>query len=794
MQSLFSERPSRLRTVAPVMLIFGVVLACYWPALRGAPLWDDPAHITRPDLRSWSGLGRIWFELRATQQYYPVLHSAFWIEHRLWGDETPGYHLLNVLLHATSCCLLALVLRRLLHPDSAAEGHPGGPGDVPRGAEWLAALLFAVHPVCVESVAWISEQKNTLSVVFYLLAALAYLHFDAGRRRLAYGAATGCFLLALGTKSVTATLPAALLVVWWWQRGRLSWRRDVIPLLPWFAAALVSGLFTAWVERAYVGAEGARFDLSAGQRLLLAGRVLWFYLGKLVWPADLSFIYSRWDVPAVAAGWYGWLGAGLAVTAALWLIRRRARGPLAAWLLFAGSLFPALGFFNVYPFLFSYVADHFQYLADLGLLAAAAAGVTMLLARVPVRARLAGRILSGAALVVLAFQTHRQSALYINNETLSRAVIARNPQAWLAYQILGTTLAKSPGLQAEVIGCYEEALRLNPAYPDAHLGLAVELARLPGRRPEAIAHLERAVQLRPRYVEAHNNLGVELSRLPGRLPEAMAHFETALRLKPDFVEAHVNLADALAQLPGRLPDAMAHYEEALRLRPDYAKAHNDIGLALADTPGRLPDAVAHYEEALRLNPGYAEAHYNLANALARLPDRQLDAVAHYEQTLRLNPDSAEAHYNLANLLAFLPGRLSEALPHYREALRLKPDFAEAHANLANVLAQLPGRLPEALAHYDAALRINPNLAWVHFNLALHLSQISGRETEAIAQAEEALRIRPDYLEALNCLAILHARQGRLDEARANWEKALRFNPSYEEARQNLRLLERMAGR
>jgi protein O-mannosyl-transferase len=794
MQTLLSERPSRWRTTGLVGLIFGVVLACYWPAMHGALLWDDPAHVTRPELRSWAGLGRIW-EIGATQEYYPVLHSAFWLEWRVWGDSLFAYHLLNVALHAASCCLLALVLRRLwAAPVVAARAAPPADSGVPTGTEWLAALLFAVHPVCVESVAWITEQKNTLSLFFYLASALAYLNFTALRRRRWYCAALGLFLLALGAKTASVTLPASLLVVLWWKNGSLSWRRDVWPLIPWFVIAVGAGLLTVGVETKLVGAEGAPYAWSIVQRLLLAGRVIWFYVGKLAWPADLIFFYPHWDVPAVAATWWGYLAAAMAVTAVLWSIRRRYRGLFAGWLLFIGALFPVAGLFNVFAFIFSQVADHFQYMAVPSAAAVTAAGVTSLLARMPAGARLAGRVLCGSALFVLAVQAHRQSRLYIDNETLFQATVARNPQAWMAYQILGATLAKSPSRHAEAMACYQEVLRFNPDYPDAHVGLAVELAKLPGRSAEAVAHLERALQLRPHYVEAHNNLGVELAKLPGRLPDAMAHFEAALALKPGFAEAHVNLADALVQLPGRLPEAMAHYQEALRIRPDYAKAHHDFARALAELPGRLPDAVAHYEEALRLNPDYAEAHYNLANALARLPDRTLDAIGHYEQALRLNPNFAEVHYNLANILAFFPGRMSEALPHYLEALRLRPDFAEAHANLANVLAQLPGRLPEALAHYEAALQINPNLAWVHFNLALHLAQIPGREAEAITHGEEALRIRPDYPEALNCLAIVYARQGRPDKARANWEEALQLNPNFEEARQNLRILERMTKR
>ena len=195
-----------------------MAIAAYWPVFRAGFIWDDDAHVTRAELQSLHGLWRIWFDLGSTQQYYPVLHGAFWLEHRLWGDAPLGYHLANVLFHATSACLFALALRRLAAPGA-----------------WFAGFLFALHPVCVESVAWISEQKNTLSLVFYLLAAHAYLHFDARRARGQRGGAglyllaTGLFLLSLLSKTVTATLPAALLVVAWWRRGRLSWKGDLLP-------------------------------------------------------------------------------------------------------------------------------------------------------------------------------------------------------------------------------------------------------------------------------------------------------------------------------------------------------------------------------------------------------------------------------------------------------------------------------------------------------------------------------------------------------------------------------------
>jgi protein O-mannosyl-transferase len=674
-------RPPPWRRLAgawgPALLVFGLTFACYWPALRGTQLWDDSAHIIRADLRPLHGLVRIWTEFHATQQYYPVLYSAFWVEHRLWGDNTLGYHLLNVLLHATSCCLLALLLRRLW-------GATGGPAPaaarVPEGTEWLAALLLAVHPVCVESVAWISEQKNTLSLCFALSAALAYLTFASRRRRRWYFAATVLFFLALGSKTMSATLPAALLVVLWWRNGKLSWRDDVVPLLPWFFLAIGSGLITAWVEREYVGAQGVSFALTGGQRVLLAARIVWFYLGHAVWPGGLVFFYDRWNVVQDAPSWIVWLGLSLAITAALWAIRGRARGPLAAWLLFVGPLFPALGFFNVYPFLFSFVADHFQYLAMPGFAAAVAAGVGLRLARAPGWARIAGRVVAGAAVLGLAAESRQLSGDYLTNETLFGTTVARNPQAWMAWQILGTTFAKNPARRGEAMACFRKVLALDPNYPDAHVGLAVELARLPGGGPDAIAHYERALQLRPNYIEAHNNLGVELAKLPGRLPEAIAHYEAAVKLNPEFAEAHANLAAALAPLAGRLPEAVSHFEAVARLRPDSAIAHIDLANALALLPGRSADALAHYEAALRIEPNLAWLHLGLAMQLSQMPGREAEAITHVEEALRIKPDYPDALNALAIIHA-QQGQLEKARTYWEKALQIDPNFAPARQNL-----------------------------------------------------------------------------------------------------------------
>ena len=672
-----SPKAANRRDFVTFALVACAAFAAYVPALAGALLWDDSSHVTAPALRPVHGLWRIWFDLGATQQYYPLLHSAFWLEHRLWGDATLGYHLVNVALHALAACLVVLMMRRLALPGA-----------------WLAGLLFAVHPLCVEAVAWISEQKSTLSGVFYLAAALTYLRFDEDRRRGRYWTAFILFLCALASKTVTATLPAALLVLLWWRRGRLEWRRDVLPLVPWLAVGAVAGLFTAWVERTYIGANGGEFALSAVQRVLLVGRALWFYAGKAIWRAKLTFFYPRWQLDP--GSWTQWAfpAGALAAGMVLWRLAQVRRGPAAAYLTFVGTLFPALGFVNVFPFRYSWVADHFAYLALPAVVIPAAA----VLARRPLSTA-AGVILA----IVLAALTWRQSGDYRDAGTLYRATLRRNPDAWLAQNNLGNLVLESGGSREEAIAHFQAALRVNPQFWEAHLSLGNALAGVPGRLNNAIREFEAAARLAPEADRPHTNLGNALLEA-GRTQEAIAQLQIALRLEPASAEAHNDMGNALART-GRIGDAGEEYRAALRIDPDFAEAHNNLGRVLAQS-GRLPEAIAEFQTAIRIRPANAGAHSNLGIALAQ-SGRLQEAIAEYRTALRTQPDSAPAHNNLGFALAQMPGGLAEAVTEYREAVRLAPQFVDAHYNLAMALARMPGRQEEARAELEAVRRLRP---------------------------------------------------------------------------------------
>lgn len=563
-----------------VTLVVAVFLA-YLPAWHGGFIWNDKDYVTRAALQPLQGLFRIWFELGATEQYYPLLHSFFWLQHQLWGDAPTGYHLTALLLHTTAALLLVSILKRLALPGA-----------------WLAGFLFALHPICVESVAWISEQKNTLSLVLYLTAALLYLQFDKSRRPRWYLLASFVFALSLLSKTTVATLPAALLLVFWWKRGKIDLRRDVKPLAPWLIVGAGWGLFSAWVEKHYVGAHGAEFTLSLLERFLLAGRMVWFYVGKLLWPADLIFIYPRWTIDSSETWQYFFPLATLLTLAALVYFRRTTRGLLTAALFFGGSLFPVMGFFNVYGFIYSYVADHWQYLPSIGLIIAFAAGVTRLLHSTPAWLRLG---LPACLVGLLAFLSWKQSHLYTDIETFYRLTLQKNPDCWMAHNNLGNLL-RDTGRGQDAIFHFNETLRLKPDSPKAYNNLGnVYWDRR--QRDEAIRFYARAVELGPNEAEYHNNLATALQEA-GRPQEALPHHLRALELFPEFSAAHNSYGMTLRAL-NRLPEAVQHFLLAIRYDPTSSPAHLNLALSYS-LMGKNREAMEHYQEARRLNPSIPE--------------------------------------------------------------------------------------------------------------------------------------------------------------------------------------------
>jgi Flp pilus assembly protein TadD len=571
-----------------------LTVTAYLPVQRGDFSWDDDTLITdNRMIKAGDGLRRFWFTTEAAD-YYPLTQSLWWLEWRLWGNKPTGYHVINVLLHAVNAILVWLILRRLKIPGA-----------------WMAGAVFAIHPVNVATVAWISEQKNTLSMLFYAASIFLYLKFDEKGRWRWFGLSVAAFLLALFSKSAVAMLPVALLGCVWWTRGRLQ-RKDFPRSIPFFALSLIFGLVTIWFQ--YNRALGASELRKVGflYRLAAAGWAPWFYLYKAVLPFNLTVIYPKWTIDA--SNWISYV-PGLVLVGCLMLFWHKrttwGRPLLFGFGYFVVTLFPILGFFDQGFYVYSLVADHWQYYSIIGVIALVVGAVAAISRRMGETGRFAGLVGSTIVLMVLGAATWGRAGLYADNEALWRDNVLKNQNAWLAYNSLANAQMQD------------------------------------GRADEAIGHFEQALQLKPDYAKAHDNLGVALAQ-SGRTKEAIAHLEQAVRIDPDLADAHDNLGNALLQA-GRTQEAIGQYEQALRLRPDWFIACNNLGNALSRA-GRLDEAILQYERALRIDPDYAEGHNNLGVVLVR-SGKTLEATAQFEQALRIKPDYIDAQKNLARMRA-----------------------------------------------------------------------------------------------------------------------------------------------
>ena len=595
-----AELPLSSRTRAWLfgLLLAAVTIFMYQPAWNGGFIWDDDAYVTNNELLTApDGLRRIWFSLDSPSQYFPLVYSTFRIEHALWGLNPIGYHWVNLLLHVANALLVWRLLARLHVPGA-----------------WLAGAIFALHPVQVESVAWITERKNVLMGFFFLLTLLAWIAFVDERTKRPwrfYALALVLYVLALSAKTTACTLPAALLLILWLQKKPISWQR-ILQVIPFFFLGLGMGLVTVWWERYHQGTSRALFAfLSPIERLLIASRAVWFYLSKLIWPSNLTFIYPKWNISPAHPLDYAWLLAGVVLCAVIYFARRYVgRSVEVAAAFFVATLSPVLGFIMLYTFRYTFVADHYQYLASIGPIALASAGVATLAGTFK---RSRALILSVAVclIVILAVLTRRQAAMYGDIEALWRTTLARNPGCWMAHNNLGIVLFQK------------------------------------GDTDDAIAHYRTTLEMQPDFWDAEYNLGIALLS-KGQVDEAIAHCSNAVRIAPNDPDAQVALGNALLQKE-RIDDAIVHYQKALSMRPDYFLAHHSLGHAFLEK-GEIDAAISHCRAALLIQSENADAHTNLAIALDE-KGQTAEAIQHYKKALEISPRSVSALTNLAWLLA-----------------------------------------------------------------------------------------------------------------------------------------------
>ena len=679
------------------IFIVVLTLAVYLPAIRGGFVWDDGLHLINNVVFQENGLYRVWFTTDSFV-YYPMVWTSYWLEYQFWGPDPAGYHVVNVLLHALSSVLIWRILLRLGIP-----------------APWLAALIFALHPVNVESVAWITQRKNTLCMLFYVGALCCYLrHEDEGGWGL-YVLAVFLFLLSMLSKGASVVLPAVLLLLAWWRRGRLG-INDVLRSIPFFAVAGLMSFSEVWFQTTQVIGEDVVRDDPFAAHVAGAGWVVWFYLDKALIPIDLSFVYPRWQIDPTH--WLSYVPNVMLILLllVLWCFRRSwGRGPFHALGYFVLAVAPAMGFVYFFFLKYSFVADHYQYFSIIAVIALLVGTATHLASRyrgmVPVLLRLAAVLV----LVLCGVLTWRQASYYDGAITLWHDTLKKNPDSWLAHNNLGDKLRKlGDALKAE--GNELDSLR---------------------KHEEAIQHFREATRAAPELAAAYISMGMTYLTL-GRRDDAIAQFHYALNVKPDFHQGYLELGIAL-HMQGRHEIALQMFHKALQVNPRYANAYFQIA-AVADARGDLGEAEANYRKAIEIDPQFEEAHVNLGSVLGR--QRRIDeAIAHFREALRIAPNSARAHYNLGYVYQS-QGRAAKAIAHFHRAVELASDDLVSMISLARLLAW----------HPDADLR-RPEEA---LRLAQRADRLTGHQDPSV----------------LDALAAGHAATGQFEQAVHVAEKAL----------------------
>jgi protein O-mannosyl-transferase len=677
------------RVVSGVAIIAACVFFVYLPAINGGFVWDDDKLVTENQLvMAPDGLSRIWCTNQAAD-FWPLVNSTFWLEWRLWAMNPAGYHATNLILHTAEAWLIWLILRRLSIPGA-----------------YLAALIFAVHPVNVESVAWIAQLKNLLAMLFFLLSIQWYLKAmqaatgsgpDGTRHETAsdllhpssliphpssfYWLSLAAFLLAILSKGSVVVMPLILLGIIWWLRP-LKWP-DLAWISPFFILAAIMTKVNLWFQ--VHGTDAVVRTAGFLDRMLIAPCTIWFYLYKAIFPFKLAPVYPQWQIePGNLLRWLPLLSA-LGVTAVFWLCRNGWSRPfLFAWGFFCIALVPVMGFADVGFMKYALVADRYQHIAIIGAVALAAAGL------IGWRRWVGGGIcwaVAVLALAVLGFTTWGQCGIYRNPIVFNETALERNPDFWPGHYNLGVALQKA-GRLTDAIREYELVIRVQPEFSDALCNLAGMLIRN-GRFQEAIDHLKVALRVHPDDPEILNNMGCALLD-SGHARESIQFSKEAVRLKPDVFQTRCQLADALLDT-GRFAEAVEQYEQALQLEPDHPESECNLGVALSQA-GRPQGALEHFEKATKLRPDYATAHYRWAAVLVKL-GRAQEAIGHYNQALSLKPDLLEAQFNLATAYASLR-QSPQAIAAAEKAL----DLARSQGNAA-----IAGRIEKWLDSYRASL-------------------------------------------------------------------------------------------
>jgi len=742
-----SPRPFPLSAVLAVALGL-LTLAVYWPVTGNDFVnYDDDVYVqSNAQVQKGLTLENVaWaFTHTVSCNWHPVTMLSHMLDCQVYGLNPWGHHLTSLLLHAADAVLLFLLLRRLT------------------GAIWLGAwvaAMFALHPLHVESVAWVAERKDVLSAFFGLLTLLFYVRYvrapapATGSREISFLRSRdywfACLGLALGlmSKPMLVTWPFVMLLLDYWPLGRLQTcriRSLVLEKVPFFILTAAASLVTLIVQK-QEGATQTLSSLSPGVRVANATLSYGWYLLKMVWPADLSIYYpypklmvvSRLLVTVIIL-------AG--ISAFCWSQRRRHPFLLMGWLWFVGTLVPVIGLVQVGS---QAMADRYMYLPSVGVLILVAWGARELARRSAGWANFLSFV--AVITVLLCIGPTRQAiALWKNSETLFRHAIKVTADNSIAQNNLASALNQQ-GRTNEAISGFREALRISPGYAAPHMNLGNLLAAQ-GFTNEGLAELQKAVQADPADFQARYSLGYQLLKF-GQTDAAISQFKAAIDFRTND-PGSFKLLDSLLLKNGQTNAALSQLQDAVKLLPSNPAIRYELGNLLVNN-AQTDDAIHQFQEAIRLKPDFFEAHNNLASLLSKQGKIDL-AIGKLHESIRLKPDYADAHYNLG-VLYLKKGLGDEAAGEFQMAIRLNPDFAPSHYYLGTILIR-KGRLDAAISELQAAVHLDPAYAFAHNKLGIALGA-AGHLTEAVAEFQEAIRLKPDYAEANTNLAIALKMQG-----------------------------------
>ena len=785
----------------PLLTFLTAIFVFYFPALSGEFIWDDAIFSEERTIHSWSGLWSIWFapsEIAREAHYWPVAYTAFWLQHKLFGLNPLGYHIVNCLLYFVNVVLIWRLLLKLEVPGA-----------------WAISMVFTVHPLHVESVAWVIQQKDLLSALFYLGAVHAWLQFRESSSPKTYALALSLYALGLLSKSIVITLPVALLVLLWWKQERIS-AQDIMRLFPFlivgFAVTLGDYLF-------YISREEIDFTYSFLERILIAAQAVWFYVGKLLWPTNLIVIHPHFDISV--GNLVAWLSvaATVGVLVLLWNYRHRmGKGPLAGVAFFGITLSPILGFVDYGYMQFSFVADRYQYLAGLGLVAVLVGGATYAVQRHITSSRYAAMGVFAVLVIGLGILTWRQATIYQDEIAIFRHITSHNPTAYNAYHNLGSALFRADRAE-EAYEASLKAVELQPNRSGTHANVASALVLLK-RYDEAEEYIKRALELDPRNGGAWQNYGSLLFQQQ-RYEEAVATFQKMIDLGADLILAHGAIADSYYQL-GHHAKAMEWLDRAQALTPTPSEQNKlsrlsaKVQLALGKTEkaeqyliqagldgdshqeiwrllelqkmsaeqGDTDKASGYLQRILKLADGNPETLQSVADTL-REQKQYTEAIEVYRRILATDLNSPVAYGGMGDAL-FRLERYEEAIESLERSIELHaiPSSTIDPLLLMGQAASKLGRLPDATQYYERAVELGSQ----NVNALGHLATTRFQEK----RYEDALRLFVLAREDNPGVAQIHSNigaalyhLGRLEEAIRSYETALSLDPSMEHARSSL---------